>query len=66
MTVSPASETAQIAKRGAGRPRNPELEQRLKRVALEILAQYGFSGLTLEKVCAGAKVPRPAARGRQA
>lgn len=49
---------APAARRGAGRPRNPELEQRLKRVALETLAQHGFSGLTLEKICAGAQVPR--------
>lgn len=57
MTAADAAE-APVVRRGAGRPRNPELEQRLKRVALETLAKHGFSGLTLEKICAGARVPR--------
>jgi len=45
-------------KRGVGRPRDPELERRIKASALEVLARHGFSGLTLERVCAGAGVPK--------
>lgn len=58
MSVEPAPTPPRPLNRGAGRPRNPELEQRLKRVALETLAEHGFSGLTLEKVCTRAKIPR--------
>lgn len=45
-------------KRGPGRPRDPEVEKRLKRASLEVLAEHGFSGLTLEKVCERAGAPR--------
>ncbi len=45
-------------KRGPGRPRDPEVEKRLKRAALETLAEHGFSGLTLEKICERAGAPR--------
>ena len=45
-------------KRGVGRPRDPELERRMKQVSLEVLAEHGFSGLTLEKICSRAKVSR--------
>ncbi len=46
------------AKRGPGRPRDPEVERRLKRAALETLAEHGFSGLTLERICERAGAPR--------
>lgn len=46
------------AKRGPGRPRDPEVEKRLKRATLETLAEHGFSGLTLEKICERAGAPR--------
>lgn len=46
------------AKRGPGRPRDPEVEKRLKRATLETLAEHGFSGLTLEKICERASAPR--------
>lgn len=45
-------------RRGPGRPRDPEVEKRLKRSALEVLAQHGMSGLTLEKICDKAGAPR--------
>lgn len=45
-------------RRGPGRPRDPEVEKRLKRAALEVLAQHGMSGLTLEKICDKAGAPR--------
>lgn len=45
------------SRRGAGRPRDPEIEQRFKQAALEILAEFGFAGLTLDRICARAKAP---------
>ena len=45
-------------KRGPGRPRDPEVERRMKRAALETLAEHGFSGLTLERICERAGAPR--------
>jgi len=54
VTAAPASP----AKRGPGRPRDPEVEKRLKRATLETLAEQGFSGLTLEKICERAGAPR--------
>ena len=45
------------ARRGAGRPRDPEIEQRFKQAALETLAEFGFAGLTLDRICARAKAP---------
>lgn len=44
-------------RRGAGRPRDPELEQRFKQAALEVLAEFGFGGLTLDRICVRAKAP---------
>jgi AcrR family transcriptional regulator len=59
MTDAADAEAKQAsAKRGVGRPRDPGLEQRIKISALETLARYGFSGLTLERVCASAGVPK--------
>lgn len=49
---------ATALKRGPGRPRDPEVERRLKRAALEVLAERGFSGLTLERICERAGAPR--------
>jgi len=45
-------------KRGVGRPRDPALEARIKDAALEVLAEHGFSGLTLDRVCIAAKIPK--------
>lgn len=43
-------------KRGRGRPRSPQLEQRMVTATLEVLAQTGFSGLTVDEICARAGV----------
>lgn len=48
---------APVARRGAGRPRDPGIEARFKQAALETLAEFGFAGLTLDKICARAKAP---------
>lgn len=45
-------------KRSVGRPRDPQVERRLKQAALETLAKHGFSGLTLDRVCTTAGVPK--------
>ncbi len=45
-------------KRAVGRPRDPALEARIKDAALNVLAEHGFSGLTLDRVCAAAKIPK--------
>jgi AcrR family transcriptional regulator len=45
-------------KRGRGRPRSPELEERMLSASLAVLAQNGFSGLTVEGICARAGVPK--------
>lgn len=56
-TPAPPSDTP-APRRGPGRPRDPEVERRLKRAALEVLAAHGMSGLTLEKICDKAGAPR--------
>lgn len=59
MSDAAAAETQQTpARRGVGRPRDPGLEGRIKAAALMVLAQHGFSGLTLERVCAVAGIPK--------
>lgn len=45
-------------RRGRGRPRDAALQQRIKDAALGVLATHGFSGLTLERVCAEAGIPK--------
>ncbi len=41
-----------------GRPRDPEVDGKVRRALLETLAAHGFTGLTIDKVCARAGVPR--------
>lgn len=55
---SPSPADPPAPRRGPGRPRDPEVEKRLKRAALEVLAEHGMSGLTLEKICDRAGAPR--------
>lgn len=55
--IAPPAETP-TPRRGPGRPRDPQVERRLKRAALETLAEHGFSGLTLERICERAGAPR--------
>lgn len=52
-TDSPAA-----SKRGPGRPRDPEVERRLRRATLEVLSERGFSGLTVDRICERAGAPR--------
>lgn len=42
--------------RGRGRPRDPQLEHRALRAALEIFSEKGWTGLTLDEVATRAKV----------
>lgn len=43
-----------------GRPRNPEVEQRLLQVALQQLAREGYSRMSLDSVAAEAGISKPA------
>ena len=45
-------------KRRVGRPRDPALETRIKDAGLQVLAKHGFSGLTLDRICAEAAIPK--------
>lgn len=52
-------ETEQEAgRRGPGRPRNEDLQQQIKEASIQVLARLGFSGLTLDRVCAEAGVTK--------
>lgn len=42
--------------RGRGRPRDPQLEHRALRAALEVFSEKGWTGLTLDEVATRAKV----------
>lgn len=42
-----------------GRPRQPELDERIKLGAVEVLSQHGFAGLSVNRICQQAGVPRP-------
>lgn len=44
--------------RRPGRPRNEALQQQIKDAAVQVLARQGFSGLTLDRVCAEAGVTK--------
>jgi AcrR family transcriptional regulator len=52
------ADSSPLQKRGRGRPRSPELEERMLSASLEVLAENGFSGLTVEAICARAGVPK--------
>ena len=51
-------ETNRAQPRGPGRPRQRELDQRLTSAANHVLSTYGISGLTVERICASAGVPK--------
>jgi AcrR family transcriptional regulator len=46
------------AARSRGRPRDPEVDNRIKRAALEVLATSGLSQFSVDAVCLRAGVPR--------
>lgn len=50
------AEAAPEPTRGRGRPRDPQLERRALRAALEIFSEKGWTGLTLDEVATRAKV----------
>ncbi len=52
-TVEPAAKPAVM-----GRPRSPEANARMLRATLEVLGERGFSGLTVNEICARAGVSR--------
>jgi AcrR family transcriptional regulator len=41
-----------------GRPRDPEVEARIKRAAMEAVAERGIAGLSVDLICSRAGVPR--------
>ncbi|UNU42301.1 TetR/AcrR family transcriptional regulator [Sphingopyxis sp. YF1] len=43
----------------AGRPRQAELDERIKRSAVAILGEQGFAGLSINRICQHAGIPRP-------
>lgn len=43
----------------AGRPRQAELDDRIKRSAVAILGEHGFAGLSINRICQHAGIPRP-------
>jgi AcrR family transcriptional regulator len=45
-------------KRGRGRPRSAAVEEKILRAALDALAEDGFPGLSVDRICARAGVPR--------
>jgi AcrR family transcriptional regulator len=55
---STQAKTAEPERRGRGRPRDTGLQERIKAAALTVLARYGYSGMTLERVCAEAGVTK--------
>lgn len=55
---STEAKTAEPARRGRGRPRDSGLQERIKAAALMVLARHGYSGMTLERVCAEAGVTK--------
>lgn len=57
--ASKASSAAIVKSRPhRGRPRDAAVDQRMKRAALETLAEHGFSRLSVEAICLRARVPR--------
>jgi AcrR family transcriptional regulator len=41
-----------------GRPRDPEVEARIKRAAMEVVSERGFGDLSVDAICSRAGVPR--------
>ncbi|MCX7585493.1 TetR/AcrR family transcriptional regulator [Phenylobacterium sp. 58.2.17] len=52
------AKAAEPPRRGRGRPRDSGLQERIKAAALLVLARHGYSGMTLERVCAEAGVTK--------
>ncbi|MDZ4372558.1 MAG: TetR/AcrR family transcriptional regulator [Phenylobacterium sp.] len=52
------STTETPERRGRGRPRDTRLQEKIETAALTVLARHGFSGLTLERICAESGAPK--------
>lgn len=42
-----------------GRPRQADLDERIKRSAVALLGEHGFAGLSVNRICQQAGIPRP-------
>lgn len=56
MEVTALGEEKDIA---VGRPRQADLDERIKRSAVAILGERGFAGLSVNRICQQAGIPRP-------
>lgn len=56
--MPPRAPATATALRPSGRRRDPEVDRRIRNAAIEGLAAEGFSGLTIDKICLRAGVPR--------
>jgi len=45
--------------RSVGRPRDDDLDERIKRSSLRVLAEDGFRNLSVNRICKDAKITRP-------
>lgn len=43
----------------AGRPRQADLDERIKSSAVAVLGEFGFAGLSVNRICQRAGIPRP-------
>lgn len=64
VTVASSASDARDARPSRGRPRDPRIDEAIRRATLEVLAERGYSGLTLEDVAARAGTNTPALRRR--
>lgn len=43
----------------SGRPRQVEIDERIKQSAVAVLGEHGFAGLSVNRICQHAGIPRP-------
>ena len=55
--MSSTSDQTELGAR-RGRPRDPEVEARIKRAAMEVVSERGFGDLSVDAICSRAGVPR--------
>jgi AcrR family transcriptional regulator len=56
--MEPPRDEAECAGRGRGRPRDPETDAKILRLAIEQLAEYGYAGMTIDGVARAAGVSK--------
>jgi AcrR family transcriptional regulator len=44
---------------GVGRPRQPDIDERIKNGAVALLGEHGFAGLSVNRICKRVGIPRP-------